>query len=105
LGERGAELSLNGRDEGSAARYFFCAKPSAKERAGNDHLTVKPVALMSYLVKLLTPVGGTVLDPFAGSGTTGVAALQDGFNAILMERDARSVAIIRRRMLGVGTQK
>lgn len=97
-GKRGFEPSLNGGDEGSAARYFFCAKPSAKERAGNDHLTVKPIALMSHLVKLVTPAGGTVLDPFAGSGTTGVAALADGFSAILMERDARSVAIIRRRM-------
>jgi DNA modification methylase len=97
-GERRSAPSLNGADEGSTARYFFCAKPSAKERAGNPHLTVKPVALMSHLVKLVTPAGGTVLDPYAGSGTTGVAALKDGFNAILMERDARSVAIIRRRM-------
>lgn len=97
-GERGSEPSLNGGDEGSAARYFFCAKPSAKERADNTHLTVKPVALMSYLVKLVTPAGGTVLDPFAGSGTTGVAAVAEGFNTILMEREARSVATIRRRM-------
>ena len=97
-GERGSEPSLNGGDEGSAARYFFCAKPSAKERADNSHLTVKPVALMSYLVKLVTPTGGTVLDPFAGSGTTGVAAVTEGFSTILMEREARSVATIRRRM-------
>lgn len=96
--ERCTELSRDGGDEGSAARYFFCAKPSAKERADNKHLTVKPIALMSHLVKLVTPAGGTVLDPFAGSGTTGVAALADGFSAILMERDARSVATIRRRL-------
>ena len=83
---------------GSAARYFYCAKPSSKERAHNGHLTVKPIALMSYLVKLVTPVGGTVLDPFAGSGSTGVAAVTEGFNAILMERDAASAAIMRRRM-------
>ena len=98
VGERGSEVFTYGDDEGSTARFFFCAKPSAKERAGNDHLTVKPVALMSYLVKLVTPAGGTVLDPFAGSGTTGVAAVMEGFNAILMERDTRSVATIRRRM-------
>lgn len=53
---------------------------------------------MSYLVKLVTPAGGTVLDPFAGSGTTGVAAVTEGFKSILIERDARSVAIIRCRM-------
>lgn len=91
--------------DSSAARYFYCAKPSAKERAGNKHPTVKPVALMSYLVKLVTPAGGTVLDPFAGSGTTGVAAVAEGFNAILMERDASSVAIIRRRMAEAKTLK
>lgn len=96
--ESGSEPSLNSSGEESAARYFFCAKPSAKERADNTHLTVKPVALMSYLVKLVTPAGGTVLDPFAGSGTTGVAALTGGFSTILMEREARSVATIRRRM-------
>jgi len=96
--ERCSRFSLNGADEGSTARYFFCAKPSAKERADNPHLTVKPVALMTHLVKLVTPAGGTVLDPYAGSGTTGVAAVKEGFNAILMERDPRSVAIIRRRM-------
>ena len=96
--ERCTELSLNCGDEESAARYFFCAKPSAKERADNKHLTVKPVALMSHLVKLVTPVGGTVLDPYAGSGTTGVAAVKDGFKVILMERDERSVKTIRRRL-------
>lgn len=80
------------------ASYFYCAKPSPEERADNKHPTVKPLALMSYLVKLVTPAGGTVLDPFAGSGTTGVAALADGFSAILMERDSRSLTIIRRRM-------
>ena len=85
----------------STARYFYCAKPSATERAGNKHPTVKPLALMSYLVRLVTPVGGTVLDPFAGSGTTGAAAVADGFTAILMERDPMWVATIRRRMQGV----
>jgi site-specific DNA-methyltransferase (adenine-specific) len=97
-GERGDELSLNGGDEGSAARYFYCAKPSKAEKGDTSHVTVKPVALMRYLVRLVTPAGGTVLDPFAGSGTTGIAAAQEGFCAILMERDATYAEDIRRRV-------
>ena len=67
------------------ARYFYCAKASKKERnaglAGSTciHPTVKPIALMRYLIRLVTPPGGTVLDPFLGSGTTAVAATLEGF--------------------------
>jgi len=73
---------------GSAARFFYCAKASKKERnAGLDglptkqnfHPTVKPIELMKYLIKLVTPPKGTVLDPFIGSGTTAVAAVLEGF--------------------------
>jgi DNA modification methylase len=96
--ERGDALSLNGGDEGSAARYFYCAKPSKAEKGVTSHVTVKPVALMRYLVKLATPAGGVVLDPFAGSGTTGIAAAQESFRAILMERDPVYAEDIRRRM-------
>lgn len=97
-GERGDELSANGGDEGSAARYFYCAKPSKAEKGDTSHVTVKPVALMRYLVKLVTPAGGLVLDPFGGSGTTGVAAAEDGFRCILMERDPEYAEDIRRRV-------
>ena len=56
------------------ARFFYCAKASKKDRGeGNTHPTVKPTALMEWLVKLVTPRGGVVLDPFMGSGSTGVA--------------------------------
>lgn len=96
-GERGDDLSLNGGDEGSAARYFYCAKPSKAEKGDTSHVTVKPVALMRYLVKLVTPAGGVVLDPFAGSGTTGIAAREEGFRSILMERDPTYAEDIRRR--------
>ena len=69
-------------DSGSAARFFYCAKVSKKERnvgdTTNGHPTVKPVDLMSYLVRLITPQGGIVLDPFNGSGSTGMAAKQEG---------------------------
>jgi site-specific DNA-methyltransferase (adenine-specific) len=74
-------------DSGSAARFFYCAKANKKERnAGltsepkqNHHPTVKPVALMRYLVRLVTPPNGIVFDPFLGSGTTAVAAILEGF--------------------------
>ena len=97
-GERGDDLSLNGGDEGSAARYFYCAKPSKAEKGDTSHVTVKPVALMRYLVKLVTPAGGLVLDPFGGSGTTGIAAREEGFRSILMERDPTYAEDIRRRV-------
>lgn len=100
----------------SAARFFYCAKASSADRnlglgevgpqftqgstlrdaeilnasgdrKGNFHPTVKPTALMRYLVRLVTPPGGTVLDCFGGSGSTGVAAILEGFDSIVIERD------------------
>jgi site-specific DNA-methyltransferase (adenine-specific) len=85
-------------DSGSAARFFYSAKADASDRADSKHPTVKPVDLLRYLVRLITPHGGTVLDPFAGSGTTGEAAMLEGFDAILIERDAQHVADIRHRI-------
>lgn len=92
-------------DSGSAARFFYCAKASSKDRAGSDHPTVKPLALMRYLVKLITPPGGMVLDPFAGTGTTLQAALEQGFSAIGIERDAEYVVDIRRRLASMQSKK
>jgi hypothetical protein len=80
---------------GAANRFFYVAKPSRAERAGNDHPTVKPVALMRHLCALVTPPGGVVLDCFAGSGTTLVAAAQLGLRCIGIERDARHCRTIR----------
>ena len=115
-------------DSGSAARFFYCAKAGKKERnaglqsmpergvhrygAGigeghnphaptadrNHHPTVKPVALMRYLIRLVTPPGGTVLDPFTGSGTTGIAATLEGFDFIGIEQDAEYLAIAEARI-------
>lgn len=65
---------------------------------GNNHPTVKPVALMEYLIKLITPPGGTVLDPFNGSGSTGMAATGLGFNYIGLELDPNYVAITEKRI-------
>ena len=101
-------------DGGSASRYFYCPKVSRKERDGglddmkdgkpvrwnkagewtndttpakNTHPTVKPVELMKYLCRLVTPEGGTVLDPFMGSGSTGMAAKSEGFEFIGIEKE------------------
>jgi site-specific DNA-methyltransferase (adenine-specific) len=136
-------------DDGSAARFFYCAKASKKERnhglgdlpdvvkaaafqnrvcsscnkheldssldrrcvcdtpewgAGrltptkNSHPTVKPIALMKYLCKLVTPPGGVILDPFMGSGTTGIAAVSEGFNFIGIDLDESYVDLSRVRI-------
>jgi DNA modification methylase len=82
-------------DSGSAARFFYCPKASKKDRnegceeldKGNNHATVKPTALMSYLCRLITPTGGVVLDPYMGSGSTGKAAVREGFSFIGIELD------------------
>lgn len=86
-------------DEGSAARFFYCAKASASDREPwNNHPTVKPTALMRYLVRMVTPAGGIVLDPFYGSGTTGVAAQLEACSAIGIELNPEYVALAKRRV-------
>jgi len=85
-------------DTGSAARFFYTAKADAEDRIGSKHPTVKPLDLIQYLCRLVTPPGGTVLDPFAGTGTTGEAAWREGFSAVLIEREPEYLADIARRM-------
>lgn len=85
--------------ERSAARFFYCARASSKERGEyNNHPTVKPLALMRWIVRLVTPDGGTVLDPFCGSGSTLVAAQQEGYGYIGIDTNAEYVDITRRRL-------
>lgn len=79
--ERGTDLTGYG-DTGSAARFFYCAKADSSERRNSKHPTVKPLALMRYLCRLVCPPDGIVLDPFCGSGTTLEAARLEGFQAI-----------------------
>lgn len=122
-------------DSGSAARFFYCAKASKRDRdegledrpdaarrmfasggrtmkdgewvetnsepqaRKNNHPTVKPTDLMRYLCRLVTPPGGVVLDPFTGSGSTGKAAILEGFRFIGIEREAEYVEIARARIL------
>lgn len=84
---------------GGASRFFYVAKASKRERGeGNVHPTVKPIKLMEYLVRLITPPGGTVLDPFMGSGTTGVAANNLGFQFAGIELDVEYFKIASRRI-------
>lgn len=89
------------RGEGGASRFFYVAKASKKERPkidGVSHATVKPLALMRWLVRLVTPAGGTVLEPFAGSGTTVEACILEGFHCIAIEREAEYLPLIQARI-------
>lgn len=82
-------------------KYFYCPKVSRKERhigIDNNHPTVKPITLMEYLIKLITPPGGTVLDPFNGSGSTGMAATGLGLDYIGLELDPNYVKITEQRI-------
>lgn len=81
-------------DSGSAARFYYAAKASKSDRGeSNVHPTVKPTELMRYLCRLVTPPGGTVLDPFAGSGSTGKACALERFQFIGFELDESYAAI------------
>jgi site-specific DNA-methyltransferase (adenine-specific) len=85
-------------DSGSAARFFYTAKADTNDRLGSKHPTVKPIDLIQYLARLITPRGGTIIDPFAGTGTLGEAAFREGFEAVLIEREPEYQADIERRM-------
>lgn len=93
-------------DHGGASRFFpvfrYEAKAPASERPrladGTAHTTVKPLALMQWLVRLITPPGGLVLDPFAGSGTTLEAAVIEGFRAVGVEQDPQHAALCVQRL-------
>jgi 16S rRNA G966 N2-methylase RsmD len=90
-------------DTGGASRFFYVALASKRDRNEglqnpNGHPTVKPTQLMRYLIKLVTPPGGTVLDPFTGSGSTGKAALLDGYKFVGAELTAEYMPIIEGRL-------
>lgn len=101
------------QDSGAASRYFatfepdydvpffYCAKASRKERnsgAENNHPTVKPIALMRWLCRLSTPPNGLILDPFCGSGSTGCAAVLEGFRFLGFELEPEYCEIARKRI-------
>ena len=114
VGRWPANVLHDGSDEpcgllGDAARFFYSPKADAEDRneglprdMRNTHPTVKPVDLMRWLVKLVTPPGGLVLDPFMGAGSTGKAALLDGFDFIGVDLDPKHVAIAEARLRNAG---
>ncbi len=94
-------------DKGGASRFFYQAKVSKAERnlgldefeeIKSNHPTMKPVNLMTYLCRLITPPNGIVLDPFMGSGSTGIAAQLEGFNFIGMEMDEEYIKVAEARI-------
>lgn len=86
----------------AAMRFRYCPKASKADRGeGNTHPTVKPTDLMRYLCRLVTPPGGVVLDPFLGSGSTGKAAVLEGFGFIGYDLSAEYIAIARQRIEGL----
>ena len=109
--DMGQGYSSNGiADSGSASRFFYCAKASKAERNKgceelenkNNHSTVKPLKLMSYLVRLITPKGGTILDPYMGSGSTGIGAKLEGFDFIGIENNEEYFKIANKRLCQEG---
>ena len=103
------DAGLISEDRGDAIVYN--AKAAKGDRAGSKHPTVKPIALMQYLIRHITPPGGIVLDPFAGSGTTAEAARREGFDCILMEAELEYIEFLNSRFhfesvtdIGIKTQ-
>jgi site-specific DNA-methyltransferase (adenine-specific) len=93
------QLSDTYGDEGGASRFFYCPKANKKDREeGNVHPTVKPTELMKYLIRLVTPKDGIVLDPFMGSGSTGKAAMQEGMWFVGIEREREYYEIAKQRI-------
>lgn len=90
-----------GAESGGASRFFYVAKAGSAERPkvdGEGHPTVKPLALMRWLIRLVTPPGGVVLEPFLGSGTTVEAGIIEGFHVIGIERDPTYMELVRARI-------
>jgi DNA modification methylase len=103
-GAEKAHETMGFADKGGASRFFYCSKASKKDRGeGNDHPTVKSTELMRYLCRLVTPPRGTVLDLTMGSGSTGVAAVAEGFSFIGIDLDEKSVRTARNRLTGLSS--
>jgi len=102
LDEEAAE-ELDKQRGAKVSKFFYCAKVSSNERTcngkiQNNHPTVKPIALIRYLIRLITSKGGVVLDPFIGSGTTGIAALLEGMSYIGIEKEPEYIKIAEKRI-------
>jgi hypothetical protein len=94
-------LGVGYGDTGGASRFFYTAKANQAERPtvdGISHATVKPISLMQWLIRLITPPGGIVLEPFAGSGTTVEAAIKETVRCVAIERDTTYLPLIQARI-------
>tara|TARA_Y100000022_G_scaffold164721_1_gene148758 strand:+ start:474 stop:1259 length:786 start_codon:yes stop_codon:yes gene_type:complete len=92
-------MNIIGEVEHEHQKYFYAPRATRKEKGSdNDHPTVKPVSLMEYLIKIYSPVGSTVLDPFCGSGTTGVAAKKQHRNFVGIDLSDHYTEIARQRV-------
>ena len=92
------EKVFNGKSDTPSVDMKDVEKRFTTQPKQNNHPTVKPIALMEYLIKMVTPKGGIVLDPFAGSGTTGVASKNTNRNYILIEKEPEYIEIIKSRL-------
>jgi site-specific DNA-methyltransferase (adenine-specific) len=104
----GTGASIEYADRGGASRFFYVAKAPARERPkvdGTAHPTVKPLTLMRWLCRLVTPPDGVILEPFAGSGTTVEAALLEGFRVVAIEREADYLPLIQARLDRIAAQE
>ena len=97
----GCPAEMLDAQSGGASRFFYCPKAKKSEKGdGNTHPTVKPIALMRYLVRMVTPPDGVVLDPFCGSGSTLIAATEEGFGFIGIDISDEYCDIARKRLEG-----
>lgn len=109
----GTSKRYRGADTGGASRFypafFYCAKAPTAERPTSaeaaQFVAVKPLALMRWMVRLVASPGSVILDPFAGSGTTGEACLLEGFSSILVERELEHLPLIRQRLERAGQSR
>ncbi|MDD2626322.1 MAG: site-specific DNA-methyltransferase [Candidatus Methanomethylophilus sp.] len=97
---RAGDVQITYGDSGGASRFFYCAKACPKEKGSyNNHPTVKPLKLIKYLVRLVTPVNGISLDLFAGSGTHALACIEQGINYIGFEKERKYYDICLKRIM------
>jgi hypothetical protein len=96
--KRGGSMEANTTDKMQLGGASLKGEPKKIQSTKNNHPTVKPIALMEYLIKMITPKGGTVLDPFMGSGSTGVAAIQNDFDFIGIDMTPEYIEIAKARI-------
>ena len=99
------DISLDLKDRKFITRIFYCPKVKGKDKKDNTHLTIKPLALMEYLCRLVkSPSNCTILDPYMGSGSTGVACIKEGIKFIGIEKEKEYFDIAKKRLTSTSRQ-